>query len=81
VERIALAQGECDYFRQEAERRTHDRLTPLRGVALKMPGCPESFPGLPSLMPQRELVDPRYGDYWQIEGQSLLRLMQLIGRV
>jgi hypothetical protein len=73
--------GEYDYFRLEAARRLQEGLTPLRGIALKMPGCSESFPGLVSLVPRQELVDPRHDDYWHLDGQSLLRLMQQIGRV
>jgi len=73
--------GEYDYFRLEAARRLQEGLTPLRGIALKMPGCSESFPGLASLVPRQELVDPRHDDYWHLDGQSLLRLMQQIGKV
>ena len=73
--------GEYDYYSHEVERRARAQAKPLRGIALMMPGCTETFAGMPSLMARQERVDPRYEDYWHIDGQSLLRLLQMIGKV
>ena len=71
--------GEYDAFRREVEERRRAQRPSLRGVALLLPGCTERFADLPQLMASPERVDPRHDDYWHINGQSLLRLLSLIG--
>jgi hypothetical protein len=68
-------QGELEYFNYERARRLREGGTPLRGVALILPGATgDTFAGMELIDCQQNMVNDRFGD-WTLDGPTLLRVL------